>query len=249
MRGKVFRLGRHRLMCGDATDKNDVDKLLNGINVDLLLTDPPYGINIVVKDNSMIGGAKPWGKVNKKEGEEKYPGRVGVHGMVKPRRYDPIINDDKPFDPQHLLDLEVPSILFGANNYSSKLPDSSKWLVWYKKPNLKNDNKNFSDCELAWTNLKGLSVQVYHHTWSGMIREGNRKDELVDRIHPTQKPVGLLATLLKEYCPRKGVVLDLYGGSGSTLIACEKTGRTCYMMELSENYCKKIIKRYKDYVR
>ena len=244
IKGKIFKLGRHRLMCGDATSSGDVKKLLNGIRVNLLLTDPPYGINVVKKQYDCIGGDKPYGKSK----SNQYMGYVGTNATVKARKYKSIINDDKPFDPKHLLDLNVPSILFGANNYSSKLPDNGKWIVWYKKPNLKNNNKNFSDCELAWTNFRGVNVQCYHHTWSGMIREGDRKDELVDRIHPTQKPVGLMATLIDEYCPEKGIVLDLYGGSGSTLIACEKTGRTCYMMELSEDYCKMIQKRYKDYV-
>lgn len=253
IRGKIFKCGRHRLMCGDATDKNDVKKLLDGVKVDLLLTDPPYGINVVKKKYDCIGGDKPYGKVGTTSknliNKNEFIGYVGTNSTVKARKYKSIINDNKPFNPQHLLDLNVPSILFGANNYSHELPNNSKWIVWYKKPNLNNNNKNFSDCELAWTNLKGVNVQCYHHTWSGMIREGDRREELKDRIHPTQKPVGLMATLLNEYCPKKGVVLDLYGGSGSTLIACEKTGRTCYMMELSEDYCKLIMNRFLDYVK
>ena len=180
--------------------------------------------------------------------KNKHKEQLEHPGIVKARKYYPVLGDDKPFNPQHLLNLQVPSILFGANNYSSKLPDNSKWLVWYKKPNLNNKKNHFSDCELAWTNLKGKSVLCYHHTWSGMVRAGNRHEELKERIHPTQKPVGLLTDIINDYTEPNDIVLDVYGGSGSTLIACEKTGRKCLMMELSQDYCDLIIKRYNNYV-
>lgn len=272
----VIKLNNHRLLCGDATNKEDVARLLDGAKVDLLLTDPPYGINIVnpvgggksvdqveqVCDRSVthtpngtIGGAKPptfkrnSGNTSSSRLQEGGQiGKVGSPGVVEPRLYKPVIGDDKPFDPQHLLDLDCPAIIFGANNFSSKLPDMSKWIVWYKKPSLESKHNNFSDCELAWTNLKGKAVLCYHHTWSGMVRQGERKLELIERVHPTQKPVGLLKRLIEEYCPPNGVVLDLYGGSGSTLIACAETGRTCYMMELSEDYVEIIQERYWEYI-
>ena len=230
---EVISLDEHRLLCGDATNKEDVARLLDGAKVDLLLTDPPYGINIV--QTVKIGE------------RERANGRVGFSGEAEAREYKPIINDDKPFNPQHLLDFNVPSILFGANNFAHELPNNSKWLVWFKKADLNKCKNPFSDCELAWTNFDGKSVKLYHHTWSGMIRQGERRLELKERVHPTQKPVGLLKRLIEEYCPPNGVVLDLYGGSGSTLIACAETGRTCYMMELSKDYVEIIQERYWNY--
>ena len=237
----VIKLDNHRLLCGDATSKEDVNNLLDGAKVDLLLTDPPYGIDIVntVKGERESIGARR-AKLNFKESESP--------GFVEARLYKPVIGDDKPFDPQHLLDLDVPTIIFGANNFSSKLPDMSKWIVWFKKPTLEAKHNTFSDCELAWTNLKGKAVLCYHHTWLGMVRQGERRLELAERVHPTQKPVGLLKRLIEEYCPPNGVVLDLYGGSGSTLIACAETGRTCYMMELSKDYVNIIQERYWNYI-
>ena len=154
-------------------------------------------------------------------------------GIVQPRLYKPVIGDNKPFNPQHLLDLNVPSIIFGANNFAHELPNNHKWLVWFKKSSLDFERNNFSDVELCWTNLKGKSCLMYHHSWSGMVREGNRKEELVERVHPTQKPVGLLEQMILEFTDEGDVILDLYGGSGSTLIACEKTNRKCLIMELS----------------
>ena len=262
---EVIELNQHRLLCGDATNTEDVDLLIGDCKVNLLLTDPPYGIDIVNVDREReraygtIGGAKP--PTFHKEQLEHQPSQASTRrerellkaksenpGIVKPRMYYPIANDDKPFHPYHLLALNLPSILFGANNYSDELPRNSKWLVWYKKEKLDSKKNNFSDVELMWTNLKGKACYLYHHSWSGMVRAGNRKEELKERVHPTQKPVGLYCELLEDFTQEGDTVLDLYGGSGSLLIACEKMGRRCLMMELSPHYCDVIQKRYWDYV-
>lgn len=300
---EIIQLGRHRLLCGDATNKEDVNKLLQGEVVDLLLTDAPYGISIVQPSSDgggQIGGIggpalRPFKRqgrtqgrsgnhtIQDKKGERERESKWGTIGGGKPatfkktrksrnqckteqnihnththtpndnkiipaRTYKPIINDDKPFDPQHLLDLNVPTILFGGNYFADKLPPSNKWLVWYKKPSLDGNRNHFSDCELMWTNLPGKRVDCYHHTWSGMVRKGDRRVELAERVHPTQKPVGLLAQLIEDYTERGDTVLDLYGGSGSTLIACEETGRKCLMMELSPDYVQIIQQRYYAYI-
>lgn len=260
---EVIELNQHRLLCGDATNTEDVDLLIGDCKVNLLLTDPPYGIDIVNVERERaygtIGGAKP--PTFNKEQLEHQPSQASTRrerellkaksenpGIVKPRMYYPIANDDKPFHPYHLLALNLPSILFGANNYSDELPRNSKWLVWYKKEKLDSKKNNFSDVELMWTNLKGKACYLYHHSWSGMVRAGNRKEELKERVHPTQKPVGLYCELLEDFTQEGDTVLDLYGGSGSLLIACEKMGRRCLMMELSPHYCDVIQKRYWDYV-
>lgn len=174
-------------------------------------------------------------------------GTVGSPGIVQAKRYKSILNDDKPYDPTILLELNVDTIIWGANNFASKLPDSPKWLVWYKKPMDKANNDNFSDVELAWTNIKGKMCKMYPYLWSGLLREGNRKMELKERVHPTQKPVGLLINILNDYSDINNNILDLYGGSGSTLIACEETNRNCYMMELDPYYCQVIINRWEEF--
>ena len=264
---EVIELNQHRLLCGDATNKEDVDLLIGNCKVDLLLTDPPYGIDIVNVDRERERESiwNNWRSEtsNIPQGTVGTPAKPGFHkererellkaksenpGIVKPRMYYPIANDDKPFHPHHLLALNLPSILFGANNYSDELPRNSKWLVWYKKEKLDSKKNNFSDVELMWTNLKGKACYLYHHSWSGMVRAGNRKEELKERVHPTQKPVGLYCELLEDFTQEGDTVLDLYGGSGSLLIACEKMGRRCLMMELSPHYCDVIQKRYWDYV-
>ena len=245
--GDVYVLGNHRLMCGDSSDRQNIDILIDKDKIDLILTDPPYGINIV-NTNGNIGGNAPLGFKGEIERErEQLIGTVGTPGVVQAKKYKPILNDDKPYDPTILLELNVDSIIWGANNFASKLPDSPKWLVWYKKPMNNANNDNFSDVELAWTNIKGKMCKMYHYLWSGLLREGNRKMELKERVHPTQKPVGLLINILKDYTDVNMNILDLYGGSGSTLIACEETNRNCYMMELDPYYCQVIINRWEEF--
>lgn len=255
--GDVYVLGNHRLMCGDSSDRQNIDILIDKDKIDLILTDPPYGINIVNTNGKIrgetshnqgtVGVSAPVSFKGERERERALTGTVGSPGVVQAKRYKPILNDDKPYDPTILLELNVDSIIWGANNFASKLPDSPKWLVWYKKPMDKANNDNFSDVELAWTNIKGKMCKMYHYLWSGLLREGNRKMELKERVHPTQKPVGLLINILNDYSDINNNILDLYGGSGSTLIACEETQRNCYMMELDPYYCQVIINRWEHY--
>ena len=254
--GDVYALGNHRLMCGDSSDRQNIDILIDKDKIDLILTDPPYGINIV-NTNGKIGGqtshnqgtfgvSAPVSFKGMRE-REHVTGTVGSPGIVQAKQYKSILNDDKPYDPTILLELNVDTIIWGANNFASKLPDSPKWLVWYKKPMDKANNDNFSDVELAWTNIKGKMCKMYPYLWSGLLREGNRKMELKERVHPTQKPVGLLINILNDYTDVNMNILDLYGGSGSTLIACEETNRNCYMMELDPYYCQVIINRWEEF--
>lgn len=228
-RGHIYQLGNHRLMCGDSTSNDDVGRLMNGEKADMVFTDPPYGIEIV-----KAGFVSP---------------RNAPSPLAKARQYRNIDGDDAPFNPSLILGLNSKTtILWGADHYASKLPDNPQWLIWDKKlESGKLDHNNFSDCELAWTNSKALSAKIYRHTWAGMLRVGDRKDELKDRVHPTQKPVGLCADIIQDFSKDGESILDLYLGSGSTLIACEKTNRKCYGMEIDPQYCQVIIDRWEQY--
>ena len=231
--GDIYQLGDHRVMCGDAT--KDTEKLINGIKIDLLFTDPPYGISAVNVKGITGGGGKL--------------GFTGGGGIVKARKWKPIIGDDEEYDPSFLLSLGKIIIIFGANNFANKLPNNSRWLVWDKKTQDKSGSHTdtFSDVELAWTNTDLKSSKIYRFLWSGLIREGDRKTELKERVHPTQKPVGLLSDIIKDYSQENHTVLDCYLGSGSILIACEQTNRICYGMELDPGYVDVIVKRWENY--
>lgn len=228
--GDLYKLGDHRLLCGDSSDPLSIDLLTNKQEIELLLTDPPYGMSVVRADGN-IGGVRTGTMVG---ASKMRRAKVGV--------YKPIIGDDEPFEPGFLLSIAKEQIIFGANHFSSKLPDSPHWIVWYKDIPVGTD---FSGAELAWTSIEKKAVKTYKFTWAGMTREGNRKDELSKRVHSTQKPVGLFERIMEDYKPE--TVLDLYGGSGSTLIACEKTKRKCFMMELDPHYCDVIVARWEKY--
>jgi len=230
--GDIWTLGNHRLMCGDSTSVDAVDKLMDGNKADMVFTDPPYGISVVggaKARNGTIGGAKARN------------GTICGANKVQAAEYKAVIGDDDEYNPSHIF-LSFPDakyILWGANYYNDKLPIGGRWFVWDKN---RGEGTSFSDCELAWSNIKGIVVKKYKVTWDGMNREG----ESGKRVHPTQKPVLLSEKILLEFNNEKNIV-DLFGGSGSTLLACQKTGRNCRMMELDEVYVDVIIKRWQDF--
>ena len=167
--------------------------------------------------------------------------------MPPPRLYEPVIGDDSTdaarLNYEIVADLSENQIIFGGNYFADFLPLHKRWLVWDKQ---NGQNNNFADGELAWTSWD-KPLRIYQWRWAGMIRKGPRNEELKERIHPTQKPVGLLKVILEDHTDEGDTVLDCFIGSGSTLIACEATGRTCYGMEMSETYCEKVLKRYEDF--
>ncbi len=240
--GDIWALGRHRVMCGSSTDKKNIDKLMDGAVADLVFTDPPYGINLIKNEIDGIGGG---GELGFAHGEQSKAQKAKTN--INRGLYRKIIGDDKDFDPTFLVPLAKEAIIFGANNFSDKLPVSPHWLVWDKKNDGAERRNTFSDAELMWTNIKGVSVKTYRWNWNGITRKGNRTDELKTRCHPTQKPVGLLAEVIMDYAVNDNIILDPFLGSGSTLIACEKTNRICYGMEIDEKYVDVIIKRWEDY--
>lgn len=235
--GDIIKLGKHRLMCGDATKIENICMLSEKDDLftfDVLLTDPPYGIDIIGNSPLLrqgIGGAKA----------TSFGGKIGGSHVYPATAYNPIIGDDTPFNPEPWLHRAKTVIIFGANYFSSKLPDSAGWFVWDKTGG-REWNDSFANCELIWSNLKRHAT-IYCCTWKGMVKEG----ESGKRVHPTQKPIKLLTDILNDCSKRNDNVLDPYGGSGSTLIACEQTGRTCYMMEIDPRYCQVIIDRWQAY--
>lgn len=229
--GDIYQLGLHRLMCGNSTDIGQVETLCT-LKPDMLLTDPPYGVK-AVKGGSVGGGG------------DKAFGSIGGGGVLKAGKYKEIIGDDTTDtakDAYNLaVSLDIPFIiLWGGNYYSEFCPPTSAWLVWDKLG--ETQSNNFADCELAWTNQKS-PARIYKQMWRGMIKQG----ESGKRVHPTQKPVDLSVWCIDTINKDSRVILDLFGGSGSTMIACEKSMRTCFTMELDPHYCDVIVKRWENY--
>jgi DNA modification methylase len=158
---------------------------------------------------------------------------------ARSRTYPPMYGDDKPFDPAWLLALGWPTILWGANYYASRLPDSSGWLVWDKE---RPDDLDQATCELAWTNcIKG--VRRFRYLWNGMMRAAPE-----DLVHPTQKPVALMRWVLSLQWLPAGVVVDPYMGSGSTLVAAKDVGRRVIGVEIEPRYCEIAVRRLRQEV-
>jgi len=216
--GQIFRLGNHRLMCGDATKSEDVGLLMADDKADLVFTDPPYGIN--------------------EKGD-----RSNRSGLCKGNNLSDFKDDTNQYaiDAWNICDkLNITNqVWWGANYYCHDLPLTNNWFVWDKRVEEKQKNTQ-SDCELAWVKSKWSSIRIFRHLWKGMMKDSENRER---RVHPTQKPVAL-AVWGFNYFKNISLVLDLFGGSGSTLIAAEQTKRKCYMMELDPKYCQVIINRW-----
>ena len=236
--GDIWKLGNHRLICGDSTDEKIIKKLMNNEHAELLLTDPPYGIN-VVSVNKKIGSDATFGSKGKVGFGEK-----GKNKIIDCNEYAPIIGDNTTETAKKCYELlkkyTKNQIIFGGNYFTDFLKPSRCWLVWDKE-----NTGNFADAELAWTSFE-TGVKLYKFMWNGLCREGSRKVEGKKRVHPTQKPVGMLADILKDFSKENDNIIDVFGGSGSTLIACEQLKRRCYMCELDEHYCDVIIQRWEN---
>lgn len=189
--------------------------------VDLVLTDPPYGVSEAT--------------------DRKSRGRSGAADC---NDFDLVIGDNEPFDPAPILALFKRVILFGANYFADRLPTSPSWIVWDKLDGLTADKRQVgfndnADVELAWTNLGG-PARLFSHRWMGMIKASEQADK---RVHPTQKPVSLMAQIIEWRSEADNLILDPYMGSGSTLRAAKDRGRRAIGIEIDERYCEVAAKR------
>ena len=242
--GDVWLLGNHRLMCGDSTSIDAVEKLMAGQKADMVFTDPPYGMS--------YGGGRAKGDhaLNKKGGV-----LIKAHGMI--------IGDDKTGD--DLIALVRDAVLSavtlsksGAASYvcfpwrtytefeAAMLAcglKPSACIVWDKK-SIGLGNSNYRPQHEFIFYVKGDS-------WHGDKAQSDvwymSRGATGEYVHPTQKPVELIERALNNSSKGGDVIIDVFGGSGSTLIACEKLARHCRMMELDPKYCDVIVKRWQDF--
>lgn len=230
--GDVWLCGNHRVMCGDSTSIDAVEQLMDGNKADMVFTDPPYGVSIVGKSGKVGGGGVP-----------KF-GKVGGDGVVDAKNYSEIIGDNTTDTARDFYSTCVAFgfdnyIIWGGNYFTDFLDPSPCWIVWDKQ-----NTGNFADVELAWCSSP-KAAKLYSFRWNGMTREGDRKTELSTRVHPTQKPVGLFVNIFNDFDFKS--CFDGFLGSGSTLIAAEKTNKICYGIEMSPDYCDVIVKRWQDF--
>ena len=231
--GEISNLGQHRLMCGDATKPDDVAKLINDEKIDLVLTDPPYGMKISAGYDSFRGGglfARDYEKEKQRYNQSHYRKIIGDNSTDTARLHYEVIKN-----------ITENIIFWGGNFFSDFLPVNKGWLVWHKHQTL----QNHSDCELAWTSIK-TPVRLYSQIWNGAIREGSNTLNPRPALHLSQKPVELHTRILEDFSKPGDIILDCFGGSGTTLIACEITNRKCLIMEISPEYCEIIKSRWEN---
>jgi DNA modification methylase len=219
--GDVWQLGRHRLMAGDSTNLDAVATLMNGQIADLVFTDPPYGVS------------------------------YQSNGRTKTNKFEVLQNDDVFLDIEPAITTFNKGFIFVWTSWKvlttwienlKALGYPTNIVVWDKGGGGIGDlEKTFaSDYELAlvWHNGNKLPAKRIGSVWD-VAKDGGSSYK-----HPTQKPVGLAAMAVTHTTLPTQIVLDLFGGSGSTLIAAEQTNRCCYIMELDTKYCDVIIERW-----
>lgn len=232
-RGDVYRLGNHRLMCGDSTLIDEVEKLLGGHEPELVFTDPPYRQITEVGKKGTVGEA-----------------------MAKVNRSIEHLCDFNPQDFLSTLSATFKSGSMNAYVFCNKdlVPDYLNWAVdsrysfnilFWKKPSaIPVGMSHYPDVEylLLFRRTATWNAYLPGVSYSKCLEHGREHSE----DHPTLKPIALIENQLRISSSPKGIVLDMFGGSGSTLIACEKTDRQCFMMELEPRYCDVIIQRWEN---
>jgi len=222
--GDVWILGKHRLMCGDSTSIDAVEKLMAGQKADMVFTDPPYGV--------------------------EYQSNM----RTKSAKFDVLANDDTFLDIAPIVQMFSDGWVFVWTSWKvqarwvdqfSAFDYPTNIVIWHKPGGGIGDLKRtfISDYEVAlvWHRGAELCGKRIGSVWT------INKDGASTYVHPTQKPVALGVEAMDKTTRAGNVVLDLFGGSGSTLIACEKTGRVARLMELDPKYCDVIIKRWQDF--
>ena len=229
-RGDIYQLGRHRLMCGDSTDPADVARLMDGTLADLLLTDPPYNVNyeggtgLTIQNDNMEDAAF------RKFLRDAF---ACADGVMKPGAAFYIWHaDSEGYNFRgacHDIGWQVRQCLIWNKN---ALVLGRQDYQWKHEP-----------CLYGW---KGGAS----HTWLSDRTQTTVMDfdkPTRSEIHPTMKPIGLFDYQIRNSCPVGGAVLDLFNGSGTTIMACEQNGRSAYTMELDPRYVDAAIARWEEF--
>jgi len=230
--GDIYKLGRHRLMCGDSTSIDAVEKLMDGQKADMVFTDPPYGVSYTggLKDgaNGLESNKR---QMIKNDDVDLYEEAVTVASMICDGPVFMFYADTVPF-----------GLYRGIENVQGEVV---ALLIWKKKGGYgalgASYKANHEPC-VIWK-PKGAKLNFIGSTTENRIWEEDKEGK--NKLHPTQKPVAVPERAIKNHKADK--VLDLFGGSGSTMIACEKLGRTNFTMELDPKYCDVIVKRWEDF--
>jgi DNA modification methylase len=230
--GDLFEIGEHRLLCGDSTDSDQVTKLMNGQKADMVFTDPPYGMFLETNLSNNIN----WSKDGWKGKSKNYTNIIGDHDDFSEELINTIFS--------HFSDTKE-LFIWGADYFAELIPNKNEgsWFVWNKTRNNEENEQiksNGSQFELCWSKNKHKRI-VINVLWKGLM--GTESQDIRLRVHPTQKPIQICSFFIKEYSKENNNIIDLYIGSGSTMVAAHQLKRKCYGMELDPKYCQVIVDR------
>lgn len=261
-RGEIYQLGKHFLMCGDATSEEDVAKLMNEQKADMIFTDPPYNINYkgqgkntsehIMSDNVLVEEFQEFLNKTFKNYKEHSKSSAGVYVFHASRTQAQFENamQDNDYEIKNQIIWNKPMSALGWGDYRWKhepffyasrkgtetqfYGDRTHSTVW----DFQKSDKDL----LRWAKAQKKAEQEGKTTiWS------MKRDNVHEYKHPTQKPVELITYAIKNSTKADDIIMDLFAGSGSTLIAAEKTGRVCYGMEMDPKYIDTIIERWENY--
>ena len=236
--GEMYELGNSILLCGDSTNPEDVARLMGGEKADVVFSDPPYGMGLDTNYSDMEA------RGNTEFARRKMKGNHYDAGHVDTFKPELITTVFKNFG----YCKEI--FLWGADYYAEMLENKNEgsWIVWDKRSNewdkdtTETFDKMFGSCfELCWSKAKHKR-DIARVKWAGVYGTETEFDK--KRFHPTQKPIKLIKYFLSRYAKENEVIVDLYGGSGSTLIAAEELDMRARVMELDPHYCDVIRKRW-----
>lgn len=235
----VISLGKHRLLCGDSTDKKQISRLMDGEKANLFLIDPPYGVDYIAK-NAAIHGGIVWNAIGKEIKQD-----TDNLETIKKLWFQLAKNGFE------FTNNEASYLWFacqGGDQMMMMMIGEAGWkvrheLIWAK------DSFVFGRADYHYQHepiLYGWKKDGKHYFY------GDRKQASILKFsrphnspfHPTSKPIELIEYLIKNHSKEDDIILDLCGGGGTTLLAAERTNRRCFMMEIDENYCKVIVDRF-----
>jgi DNA modification methylase len=257
--GDIYQLGNHRIMCGDSTSEKDVDKLMEGQKADLIFTDPPYGVSYKGTNHEII-------KNDELRGEPLYDLLYGAFkNLFKFSKENPAVYIWHASKTQMIFETAIKDAGFEVKEqliWNKGMSLGRSDYHWAHEPcfyvrKVGHNNEWFGDRKNK-TILREGTIDFEKFTKAKLlqiiyaIRDESssweiKKDSVQTYQHPTQKPVDLCIRALVNNTEAHGIVLDLFGGSGSTLIAAEKLNRKCYTMELDQKYASVVVERWEQY--
>ena len=241
--GDIYQLGNHRLMCGDSTSEEDVEKLMNGVKADISFTSPPYNVgSLNIEGNEET--QKKYNQYNDNKTEEDY------YYFLKENMRLLLKNSNEVFYNIGLVENNKKAIIKLQYDFINYFKDIIYWekntCAPHIQPGIINNLVEFILC-FGNGKRKFQEAQFKQGTYWNVIKGNNASENEYSKIHKATFPLYLPIEIIKNFCNEEGVVIDSFGGTGTTLIACEQLNRKCYMMELDPHYIDVIIQRWENF--